>query len=80
LNRPNRLPLARPAITTPGLLATPHIGYVTRDLYTTFYRDAMEDIAAFLTPIRVLAASRGSAVLAARQRSQRDHCRRLQQP
>jgi phosphoglycerate dehydrogenase-like enzyme len=59
LNRPNRLPLARPATAIPGLLATPHIGYVTRDLYTTFYRDAMEDIAAFLTPIRVLAASRG---------------------
>jgi hypothetical protein len=31
---------------------------VTRDLYTTFYRDAVEDITAFLngTPIRVLAA------------------------
>lgn len=46
-----------PLRTTPGLLATPHIGYVTRDLYTTFYRDAVEDIAAFAngTPVRVLA-------------------------
>ena len=47
-----------PLRDTPGLLATPHIGYVTRDLYTTFYRDAVEDIAGFLNgkPLRVLAA------------------------
>jgi phosphoglycerate dehydrogenase-like enzyme len=53
---PNRPP-DDPLRTTPGLLATPHIGYVTRDLYTTFYRDAVEDIAAFLngTPVCVLA-------------------------
>ena len=52
------LPVDDPLRTTPGLLATPHIGYVTRDLYTTFYRDAVDDIAAFLTgtPVRVLAA------------------------
>jgi phosphoglycerate dehydrogenase-like enzyme len=52
------LPVDDPLRTTPGLLATPHIGYVTRDLYTTFYRDAVDDIAAFLSgnPIRVLAA------------------------
>ena len=52
------LPVDDPLRTTPGLLATPHIGYVTRDLYTTFYRDAVEDIAAFLNgaPVRVLAA------------------------
>jgi phosphoglycerate dehydrogenase-like enzyme len=52
------LPVDDPLRTTPGLMATPHIGYVTRDLYTTFYRDAVDDIAAFLngTPVRVLAA------------------------
>jgi phosphoglycerate dehydrogenase-like enzyme len=52
------LPVDDPLHTTPGLLATPHIGYVTRDPYTTFYRDAVKDIAAFLngTPVRVLAA------------------------
>jgi phosphoglycerate dehydrogenase-like enzyme len=33
---------------------TPHLGYVTRDTYTVFYRDAVEDVAAFLRgePVR----------------------------
>ena len=35
---------------------TPHIGYVTREVYEIFYRDAVEDIAAFQSgnPIRVM--------------------------
>ena len=35
---------------------TPHIGYVTKQLYSVFYRDAVEDIAAFIAgcPIRVI--------------------------
>jgi phosphoglycerate dehydrogenase-like enzyme len=35
---------------------TPHVGYVTGASYTAFYRDAVEDIAAFLRgePIRVI--------------------------
>ena len=42
--------------TLPNLLATPHLGYVTRANYSTFYREAIEDIQAFLAgaPIRVL--------------------------
>ena len=42
--------------TLPNLIATPHLGYVTRANYSLFYREAVEDIAAFLsgTPIRVL--------------------------
>ena len=50
------LPADHPLRSQPGLLTTPHIGYVTRELYTTFYRDAVEDIAAFLDgrPVRVL--------------------------
>jgi phosphoglycerate dehydrogenase-like enzyme len=37
-------------------LLTPHIGYVTDGTYRIFYREAVEDIVAFLTgdPIRVL--------------------------
>jgi phosphoglycerate dehydrogenase-like enzyme len=42
--------------TLPNLLATPHLGYVTRANYATYYREAVEDIRAFLdgSPIRVL--------------------------
>jgi phosphoglycerate dehydrogenase-like enzyme len=42
--------------TLPNLLATPHLGYVTQDNYRRFYREAVEDIRAFLdgAPIRVL--------------------------
>jgi phosphoglycerate dehydrogenase-like enzyme len=37
-------------------IVTPHIGYVTRELYETFYTDAVEDIAAFRAgrPIRLM--------------------------
>jgi phosphoglycerate dehydrogenase-like enzyme len=37
-------------------LLTPHIGYVTHGTYRIFYREAVEDIAAFLAraPVRVL--------------------------
>jgi phosphoglycerate dehydrogenase-like enzyme len=39
-----------------GILATPHIGYVTRETYEVFYADAVENIAAWVagSPIRVL--------------------------
>ena len=42
----------------PNLLLTPHIGYVTREAYTVFYRDMVEGIAAFLAgrPQRVIGA------------------------
>jgi phosphoglycerate dehydrogenase-like enzyme len=37
-------------------IVTPHIGYVTRELYETFYTDAVEDIAAYRAgqPIRLM--------------------------
>jgi phosphoglycerate dehydrogenase-like enzyme len=31
----------------PNALLTGHVGYVNRDLYKIFYRDAVEDIVAF---------------------------------
>lgn len=48
------LPEDHPLRTTAGILATPHLGYVTRDGYQLFYGDAVEDVAAFLdgTPVR----------------------------
>ncbi len=42
--------------TLPNVLATPHLGYVTETNYATYYREAVEDIQAFLAgaPVRTL--------------------------
>jgi phosphoglycerate dehydrogenase-like enzyme len=42
----------------PNVLATPHLGYVTRRNYRTYFTEAVEDIHAFLAgnPIRLLTA------------------------
>lgn len=37
-----------PVRSTPGILATPHLGYVSREVYEVFYGEAVEDIAGFL--------------------------------
>lgn len=51
------LPRGHALRSAPNLLATPHLGYVTRGSYAIFYGEAVEDIRAFLdgTPLRVLA-------------------------
>ncbi|MFE7189256.1 D-2-hydroxyacid dehydrogenase family protein [Kitasatospora sp. NPDC057541] len=50
------LPAGDPMRSAPRLLATPHLGYVSRDNYRRYYGEAVEDIAAFLagSPVRVL--------------------------
>lgn len=50
-----------PLVGGRGVLATPHLGYVTRDGMALFYRGAVEDVEAFLAgaPIRVLAGPAG---------------------
>jgi len=50
------LPADHPFRSLDNLLATPHIGYVTEDTYKIFYRDTVENIAAYLDgkPIRIL--------------------------
>lgn len=42
------LPPGHPLRTLPNVLATPHIGYVSRGLYERFYRDTVENIARWL--------------------------------
>ena len=50
------LPVDHPLRTAPRTLLTPHVGYVTEDVYRTFFGGVVEDILAFLdgAPIREL--------------------------
>ncbi|GAB4097978.1 D-2-hydroxyacid dehydrogenase family protein [Sinomonas halotolerans] len=50
------LPSDHPLRTAPRTVMTPHIGYVTREQYEVFYRDAVEDIEAWAAgaPVRVM--------------------------
>jgi phosphoglycerate dehydrogenase-like enzyme len=48
------LPPDHPFRTLPNVIATPHMGYVSEGCYEIFYRDIVEDVAAFVTgnPVR----------------------------
>jgi phosphoglycerate dehydrogenase-like enzyme len=50
------LPAGASIAALPNTVLTPHLGYVTRGNLTTFYKGAVEDIAAYLAgaPIRVI--------------------------
>ncbi|MER6556773.1 D-2-hydroxyacid dehydrogenase family protein [Streptomyces sp. NPDC001027] len=50
------LPAGHPMRTAPRLLATPHLGYVSRANYERYYGQAAEGVRAYLTgsPVRVL--------------------------
>lgn len=50
------LPESSPFRSLPNVLATPHIGYVTRSTYEVWYSDAVKDIQAYLagSPVRTL--------------------------
>ena len=50
------LPADHPLRRAPRTILTPHLGFVTEDAYRVFYRDTVEDIAAWLagSPIRVM--------------------------
>ncbi len=50
------LPTDHPLRSAPRTVLTPHVGYVTREIYAHFYAQALENVRAFLDghPIRVL--------------------------
>jgi phosphoglycerate dehydrogenase-like enzyme len=50
------LPASHPLRSAPRLLMTPHVGFVTEDVYRLFFTEVVEDIAAFLDghPVRLL--------------------------
>lgn len=50
------LPRGHPLLTAKNTVLTPHIGYVSEDVYRVYYGEAVEDIAAFFggKPVRVL--------------------------
>ena len=50
------LPPDHPLRHAPNTVLTPHLGYVTTGTYAVFFRDAVEDVAAYLRgdPLRVL--------------------------
>jgi phosphoglycerate dehydrogenase-like enzyme len=45
------LPLEHPFRRLPNLLATPHIGYVSRGLYARFYQDTVANIRNWLDSV-----------------------------
>jgi phosphoglycerate dehydrogenase-like enzyme len=50
------LPIAHPLRTLENVTLSPHLGYVHEENYRIFYRDTVENLAAWLagTPIRVI--------------------------
>jgi phosphoglycerate dehydrogenase-like enzyme len=52
------LPAGHPLRSAPNTVLTPHLGYVTEATYAVFYREALEDVAAWRAgePVRVLGA------------------------
>jgi phosphoglycerate dehydrogenase-like enzyme len=53
---PEPLPAEHPLRLLDNVVMTPHLGYVTRETYATFFGDAVEDILGFArgNPVRVL--------------------------
>jgi phosphoglycerate dehydrogenase-like enzyme len=63
------LPAGHPYRGLPNLVLTPHLGYVTRDVYADFYAETVRSTAAYLDgePIRLLTAGGSPAAAALRR-------------
>jgi phosphoglycerate dehydrogenase-like enzyme len=50
------LPAGHPLRSAPRTVLTPHLGYVTAGTFASFYREAAEDVHAFMVgrPVRVI--------------------------
>ena len=50
------IPLEHPLLKAPNTVLSPHIGYVTREVYQAWYEAVVEDILAYAagTPLRIL--------------------------
>jgi phosphoglycerate dehydrogenase-like enzyme len=48
IGRSSPLPAGHPYRSLNNMLATPHIGYVSQNLYRTFYGDTVKNIIAWL--------------------------------
>ena len=61
------LPAKHPLTTLDNVVLTPHLGYVADAIFRVFYRDALDNLLAWLDgkPIRVLAADRNESSLMA---------------
>jgi phosphoglycerate dehydrogenase-like enzyme len=57
------LPASHPFRTLDNVLATPHIGYVSQELYRTFYEDSVSNIRKWLDTVgaRLSKGARGSS-------------------
>jgi phosphoglycerate dehydrogenase-like enzyme len=52
------LPPDAPILRAANTVLTPHLGYVTRETYNTYFSQALEDVEAWLkrSPVRILTA------------------------
>ncbi|AIP34935.1 D-isomer specific 2-hydroxyacid dehydrogenase, NAD binding domain protein [Paraburkholderia xenovorans LB400] len=59
------LPAGHPFFDLPNVVPTPHIGYVSTDVYTEFFAETIRNVLAYLdgNPIRVLLPATNTGVV-----------------
>jgi phosphoglycerate dehydrogenase-like enzyme len=56
------LPNPHPLRNLPNVLATPHVGYVSKELYQTFYGDTVQNIVNWLQSASIATGAPGAAL------------------